>query len=164
MEIKDYFRLFTEKELLQGAELYYAGDVENIKFQSHLGKPDKGENVFRNYPLEGTLTVSGSWKEDHGMWKNHEMTGSLRLDEERGIICDTSCSCDEYDDDRYGCRHMAALLTAYMIKNKGEEVFRGTRLETLLCNLTNAEDPFQPGVLKRTDRRILFLLKVLHSD
>ena len=159
MELKDYFRAFTDDELLKGAELYFSGDIEKIVFENHPPVADEKERVFRKFPMEGTVTISGTWKEERAVWKTHSSRAQLRLDRKRGMVCETNCSCNEYHEDYYGCPHVAALLTAYMVKEKGVDVFRGSRLEALLSSLTNSDDPFQPGVLQRTDSRLLSLLK-----
>ena len=169
MQIKDYFRAFTEDELARGAELFFSGDLEDItkKAQNTLRylkeKEDSekatGPAVYQRYPQKGTAHYTAKWNEQGVRKKNVEHTCELRLHEESGTICETKCDCGYFAADRYGCPHVAGLLTAYMAEKNGAEVFQGTRLEILLRNLTNVEDPFVPGVLKRTDGRLLSLLK-----
>ncbi len=50
MELRDYFRAFTEDELVRGAELYYAGDISDISIHTDalLKKAD-------------CVEVKGSW-------------------------------------------------------------------------------------------------------
>ena len=174
MQLSDYFRLFTEDELVRGAELFFSGDLEDItrKDQSTPGylkgreslKDPRQPVVYERYPQKGTVFYTARWYEQGVRKKNVEHRCELRLHEESGTICETKCDCGSFSSDRYGCPHVAGLLTAYMAEEKGAEIFQGTRLESLLRNLTNVEDPFVPGVLKRTDGRLLSLLKGNEED
>ncbi|MBQ9633273.1 MAG: DEAD/DEAH box helicase [Lachnospiraceae bacterium] len=153
MRIKDYFRSFREEELEKGAELYFAGDLILPS-----AKKGKKKAVSASGMAAKERELSGQAKERDIRSKEYTARFSLRLNLKYGLVAQTSCNCAAFEEDGYGCPHVAALLTSYMIEENGEDIFRNTRLETLLCNRTGAEDPFLPGVLKRTDDRLLSLM------
>lgn len=151
MRLRDYFRSFTEDELTRGAEQFYSGDLSEIRIKDRPQKKD-----------ERYIEISGSWTEhvysSDGSDKTLKKTCSVSLSERAGLPCRCLCCCDEFESNLYGCAHVAGLLTAYMVNTNGEDVFAGSRLETLLKSMANVEDPFAPGVLKRTDERLLSIL------
>ncbi|MBO6148966.1 MAG: DEAD/DEAH box helicase [Lachnospiraceae bacterium] len=161
MRLSDYFRSFTEEELANGAELFFSGDKAKISYEDHP-EQRKLSGIYASsnlVPLGGTTEVKGKFEERDRRGRAYIAKSSIRVHTGKGLICETNCNCEDYAEDRYGCAHVAALLTAMMVRDHGEDVFYGTRLETLLKNMSNTDDPFQPGVLKRTDDRILSLLR-----
>ncbi|MCR4655656.1 MAG: DEAD/DEAH box helicase [Lachnospiraceae bacterium] len=203
MELRDYFRIFSEEELVKGAELFFSGDIDNyscngseskqkksvddrhrpgrksdwtmagrksgsVKVSALSAGPDRAgvdhTEVFDYVPYEDTILLSGEWREQGVRTRSTVLKCSLRLKKRPFLVCESECACSMFYESTYGCPHVAALLTAYMVEEKGEEVFQGTRIETLLKNMTNVEDPFLPGVLKRTDGRLLSLLKGSESS
>lgn len=176
MTIRDYFRLYTEEELAKGAELYFSGDLELTDAPKRKPAPrprtlayygfgvdekekKNGEASYGTFPREDTEALCARWTEQDATSKAVERTASITIHKKLNIICEADCTCEAFLQDRYGCPHTAGLLTAYMARNAGEEAFLGTPLEEDLRNLTGVEDPFLPGVLKRTDGRLLSLLK-----
>ncbi len=153
MNLKHYFRSFREEELTDGAELYFSGDLD-FKIEE---KNNKRKNTTGN-PSSDDVTLSGEINERDIFQKAFIAKCKVNLNPKYHMISSVSCNCSAFLEDHYGCPHAAALLTAYMAEEQGEEVFRNTRLETLLINRTNVEDPFIPGALKRTDERLLSLL------
>ena len=151
MELRDYFRAFTDDELVRGAELYYAGDISDISIHTDafLKKADCVE-------VKGSWTDS-SYKTD-GSKSSEERHSYIKINTAVNIPCSLRCSCDEFSANLYGCAHLAALLTAYMAEVNGEDVFYGSRLESMLKSVANVSDPFAPGVLRRTDDRLLSIL------
>ena len=151
MELRDYFRAYTEDEISRGAEQYYAGDLSDIEIK----------NVSSQHGLKLT-EIKGKWQEKYfgpdGSRISAERWCTLRLSDELGLPFQAHCQCEEFAANLYGCAHLAGALTSYMVQKKGEDVFAGTRLETLLKSVANVEDPFAPGVLKRTDDRLLSIL------
>ncbi|MBR1470358.1 MAG: DEAD/DEAH box helicase [Lachnospiraceae bacterium] len=152
MELRDYFRSFTEEELLKGAELYFAGELTDLEYKQISRGKEKADDI----------RVQGTWKEHTYKSNGRESIGnhkcSITISGDVHLPCRCDCDCEEYEQSRYGCAHTSALLNAFMIHENGEDVFAGSRLEEALKHLTNAEDPFAPGVLKRTDGRLLMLL------
>ncbi len=178
MRLRDYFRIYDEDELVRGAELYFSGDLENFTVKKVSGskiksigsrKNNKEEEPEGDKPLNGLFEdeiteLSGNFDE-RGVKKDRtRIFCSLKLHKRFDIVCEAECDCSDFAGDHYGCPHTAALLTAYMAEEKGEQVFSESRLETLLKNRTNVEDPFLPGVLKRTDGRLLSLLTGSEND
>ncbi|MBR3308211.1 MAG: SNF2 helicase associated domain-containing protein [Lachnospiraceae bacterium] len=152
MELRDLFRAFNEDEIARGAELYFAGEFENIEIKD----VSKGKNA-------PGIGIRACWKERR-YGRNNSVSIApvecgITLDREMMLPRACDCSCEEFERSGYGCAHMAGLLCAYMVHTEGAEVFSGTRLETLLKNIANVDDPFMPGVLRRTDDRLLSILE-----
>ncbi|HAG68855.1 MAG TPA: hypothetical protein DCL38_02650 [Lachnospiraceae bacterium] len=163
MKFTEYYDCFTENELAAGAELYFSGDLQEIETtaqKSPTGENAPAEKKFCNhFPDSSTVLLKAKWREQAVHRKETLKSCSLRLHEGLGLVCETSCCCERFQEQLYGCPHVAGLLTAYIVQKEGEDVLRGTGVEELLKNMTNTEDPFLPGVLKRTDGRILSLLE-----
>lgn len=162
MEIRQYFRSFTEEELASGAELLFSGNLKDIIIRNNpesKGMVREDHTYVKRLPSAGTVELTAKWEEQGLSAKGRQFKCGICLHKKTGLILETSCSCQDYEKDLYGCPHTAALLAEYMIRENGEDIFRGTRLEMLLRNLTGAEDPFLPGAIKRTDERLLSLLK-----
>ncbi len=151
MKLRDYFRSFTDDELTKGAELYYAGEINDIEIE---------ENA--KLKKEDSVRISGTWMEwsyaNDGSKRGETCGCFLKINKRAGLPSECRCGCDEFNANLYGCSHLAALLTAYMARTEGENVFAGTRLESMLRSVANVEDPFAPGVLRRTDDRLLSIL------
>ncbi|MBR6258034.1 MAG: SNF2 helicase associated domain-containing protein [Lachnospiraceae bacterium] len=152
MELRDYFRSFTDDELTRGAEQYYAGDITDIDIKEDA-----------KLKAEECVEIVGKWTEwsyaADGSRNGEQNTSYVKLSMRASLPCVCDCCCKEFSANLYGCAHVAALLTAYMVKTEGDEVFKGSRLEELLRSVANVEDPFAPGVLRRTDDRLLSILK-----
>ena len=150
MELRDYFRAYTEDEICRGAEQYYAGDLTDIEIKE---KSDKGQKITE---------ITGKWQErlfnTNGNEKTEERWVRVKILDELALPMAAHCQCAEFRSNLYGCAHTAGILTSYMVQKKGDEIFQGTRLETLLKSVANVEDPFAPGVLRRTDVRLLSIL------
>lgn len=157
MNTSAYLSAFTEEELGRGAELFFAGDLTDYSCKEN--RSAAGSLYGELFPGKETITVSGKWTEERIKHAGKGHNVSLRIHAKSGMICEASCDCADFTRDLYGCIHTAALYTAYITKQQGEDCLRGTRVETLLRNMVNVEDPFQPGVLKRTDGRLLSLLQ-----
>ena len=153
MTLDEYLRSYTDDELTQGAELYYAGDISDY-FSSNY-ETDTNASLGS---MSAKVHVSGCWKQRAENGKLQDRTCFIDIYKKLGIIAFASCSCDHFQRDMYGCPHTAALLTAYVEKEHGEDFFRSTKLQTLLQAASGVEDPFVPGVLKRTDDRLSDLL------
>ena len=143
MKLSEYFRAFSEEELVRGAEHYLSGDLRNYACEKRK---------------DGTVLLTGSFLPAGKAGKRQEQTCSLRLFLTPCVPAETACFCDEHAANGYGCEHTAALLTAYLTEEQGDEALRGTWLESRLSTLAAVDDPFLPGVLKRTDDRLLSLL------
>ena len=156
MELRDYYRSYTEDELVRGAELYFSGELKDIKYV------EKASNAQSITPYSTQITPCAAVSADYSVYSRGNRpvrkNCSIIICLDAGLPCSASCSCDEFTKSTYGCAHTAGLLTAYMVHKKGEEVFLGTKLESLLKNLADVDDPFAPGVLKKTDGRLLSLL------
>ncbi|MBP3295610.1 MAG: hypothetical protein J6M27_03430, partial [Lachnospiraceae bacterium] len=151
MELTDFYRSFTEDELVRGAEYYFADELKDLEIK-------KDKRSVAKPPVK----ISAKWPE-HIYKKDGEETisynkCSITIHPFAGLPCSCECKCEEFDNNLYGCSHTAALLVAYMVQEKGGDVFAGTFLEERLKDLANVEDPFVPGVLKKTDGRLLMLL------
>ena len=106
MQIKDYFRAFTEDELARGAELFFSGDLEDItkKAQNTLRylkeKEDSekatGPAVYQRYPQKGTAHYTAKWNEQGSvkkMWSIPVSLGFMKRAERyarQNAIADTS--------------------------------------------------------------------------
>ena len=106
-------------------------------------------------------TISGE-VHTHSLQRAVIVSCSLRYLTVGGLVHDTSCTCQRFREDGYGCEHVAALLTALLAHEEGDDVLRGTVIEQRLRDTVMVEDPFMPGVLQRTDDRLLSLLE--HTD
>ena len=51
MELRDYFRIYTEDEICRGAEQFYAGDLTDIEIKE---KYDRGRKITE---------IKGKWQE-----------------------------------------------------------------------------------------------------
>ena len=163
MTLNEYYRAFTEDELIKGAELYFSGDMADIQVTENPGgaallKSSGKASIYRYAEKKGTTYITGKWREMRN-GQEASFKCSLFVQDEIGVPCATSCCCDEFQDSFYGCQHIAALFTEYYLQKNGDDALRGTQIETSLKNMTGVEDPFLPGVLKRTDNRLLSILK-----
>ena len=228
MELRDYFLSYTRDELTKGAELYFSGEVLDLKCQlpgdgadaaaagrtghgadiidfrrissdadgaSAYGRGEPGADTFSirsahgkpgSFPAdilkafdagpvaelsmrfkasEEELSSGGArdaaWDERVSRERgrsdadaNSRGACSIRIHEKLGLVLKAECRCAGFAGNGYGCEHTAALLTAYMIKRRGEDIFRNTQLEDWLRTLSMTDDPFAPGVMKRTDERL----------
>ena len=158
MELRDYYRSFSDDELTRGAELYFAQELYDVEIKQNTRRSPSERFVYGG--KKGSVSLCAHWNE-HGKNKGTMLVKrscKLVLDEESSLPEECGCMCREFEQNTYGCAHTAALLTAYMVKKNGEDVFAGSRLEQMLKDAANVEDPFAPGVLKRTDDRLLALL------
>ncbi|MBQ9504534.1 MAG: SNF2 helicase associated domain-containing protein, partial [Lachnospiraceae bacterium] len=164
MELKDYFRSFSEDELVKGAELFFSGALEDLirKNGYDVAKNPKADPapVLKRFPEREVTFISAKWRLKELNKKEVSMDCCLRIVPEKKLVCESFCMCEDFHRDHYGCAHVAALLTSYMVDENGENIFKGTRIEERLCSITGTEDPFAPGALKRTDERLLSLLEV----
>jgi len=151
MNIKDLERAFSDSELVQGAEICLSNDLTGTTFI-------KRTNLPSGTSLSGSVT---EWSP-----AGKKVVRKCRMDylESRGIVLNTFCPCEEFAADGYGCRHVAALLTAYLISLRGNDILRGTRLEQQLKAVTMVEDPFTPGAIRRTDDRLAGLMRGFRED
>lgn len=148
MKMHEYMRSFTENEIVEGAEMYFSEEIKIINAVNRR----KSDNINAT-----THVVSGKWFAAQQDGKKIENACEINLNKDRGIIVSTKCTCDTFRTDGYGCKHLAGLLTGFIYENDGDEFFRNSRVESLLKNRASVEDPFVPGVLKKTDNRLLSL-------
>ena len=167
MTYDQFENMFGEATALLGVESYFAGELSDLSFTG----PDKNEDpamLFRN-PCNGgygekkgpLLTFPEQMcHELKGRWLNtlngHHYACKLFLHDGDMLPAWASCDCGKSEDGL--CRHAAALAVAYLVDEQGQDIFVGTRLGEKLKEITGLEDPFQPGILKRTDERLTALL------
>lgn len=156
MSIRSYFRTFSLDELCAGMELLLSGEgntefckAEAWELREHFPECFKGRNIQK-------LSVEYKEYQDKKTIKSRAL---VWLDKEKEAVLKTHCGCKDFKKDYYGCAHTAAALSAWYIEKEGIEFFAGTPLETGLKNLARVENPFEPGVMKRTDSRLLQLLQ-----
>ena len=153
--LKKYFlRDFTEKEILSGLELALSDPKEEIQTRARAqelreeGIPFfSGEQISRlkaQWPLSAPETYTSC---------------TVFVDDTHGELIKTCCSCDTFYKDGYACEHITALLARYLMDQFGTHVFQDTGLEEKLIQMTGISDPFQPGILRRTDSGLLQLLQ-----
>ncbi len=151
MKIKRYFRTFSLDELCAGTELLLSGEG-NPAFQKM--DAEQREKLFPGYEISGEIRVISLESKAYKNGRNQKSYAKVWVDEEKERVLKCECECDEFQKDRYGCTHTAAALTSWYIENEGISFFSGTQLETALKNVARVEDPFLPGVMKRTDSRL----------
>ena len=155
MTSEQIFFAWPESRLLAGAELYYADEIKDIRITDPKAKRSALltgmlPRAEASFPEEMCCKVTGSFSR----------TGSARrfcccltVYEDTGMPVRSVCDCGEDS-----CAHTAGLMAALAVQRLGENVFRDTAIESGLRNLSGADDPFQPGVLRRSDDRLLSLL------
>ncbi|MCF0133134.1 MAG: SNF2 helicase associated domain-containing protein [Blautia sp.] len=156
MRIQRYFRAFSLEELCAGMELVLSGEG---KTSFRTLNPQEREALFPGYDSECEILQLVM---DYSVYQGKEKKkrqATVWVDGHQELVLKTRCTCQEYQKDSYGCSHTAAAWTAWYIEQEGTGFFYGSELETRLKNLARVEDPFAPGVLKRTDSRLLPYLK-----
>ena len=150
---------FELPELTEGAEMSLTGGASGRRI---LDPQDKGEaiDVFGGsreagvtLTEEGIITLTADFADE-------EITGracraGVMLDEDRGELVRTYCSCTGYLRSYYTCRHITGLLMDYIIGRDGRESLAGTALERALAERTGVDAPLKEGILKKTDSRLL---------
>lgn len=156
MNLIQYQQAFTEEELCAGAELVLSGEVKFFKgpldakeWKKMPPSYDKGRK-----PLQLKI----SYEEYEGK-KKRNRSAAVILDEKNGHVLKTRCHCADYEKDHYGCAHTAAALTAWYMEQYGKEALSDTGIEDGLKKLAMVENPFDSGVMRRTDSRILSFLQ-----
>lgn len=157
MRIKRYFRTFSLEELCAGTELLLSGEGKST---FHSIDNEERKKLFSDYDISGEIRLLSLESKLYKDGRNQKNLARVWFDEEKERVLKCDCKCDDFKKDLYGCIHTAAALTAWYIENEGILFFSGTQLETALKNVARVEDPFAPGVMKRTDSR---LLQFLHS-
>lgn len=163
MNLKDYFRSYSMDELVQGAECYYSDELENFSAKKQSKAQLKSEiqsGVLFPCQNAGEVLLFSAHCKNHTLNRSdaEAVHPKLYFYKKLGRIGGVSCECDTFQKDFYFCPHVAALLTKAMLVEHGEDIFRGTELETRLQRLTNTQNPFELGVLRHTDNRLLSLL------
>ena len=167
MTYEQFESMFGETLSLQGVESFFADELSDLSFS----QPDKHEDLVRLFlapckDAPGELNGPQLTFSEHlchelkGSWLNilsgHHLSCKLFLHD--GDLLPVRAICDCGETDAGFCRHTAALAVAYLVNEQGQDVFVGTRLGEKLKEITGLEDPFQPGILKRTDERLTALL------
>ncbi|MCQ2510186.1 MAG: SNF2-related protein, partial [Lachnospiraceae bacterium] len=156
MKIRSYFRSFSLDELCSGMELLLSGEG-NTEFRK-VNSRELGEYLPECFDGRKIQQLSVEYKEYQDK-KTVKSRAQVWLDEEKEVVLKSNCGCKEFKKDYYGCSHTAAALSAWYLEKEGIEFFAGTPLETGLKNLARVENPFEPGVMKRTDSRLLQFLQ-----
>lgn len=156
MKIRSYFRSFSMDELCSGMELLLSGEG-NTEFRK--AEPWEIKEYFPEcFKSKKIQLLTAEYKEYQDR-KTVKSLAQVWLDEEKEVVLKSQCGCKDFKKDYYGCTHTAAALSAWYIEKEGIEFFADTPLETGLKNLARVENPFEPGVMKRTDSRLLQLLQ-----
>ena len=162
MKLERYLRTFPESELVKGTELYLSGELLDLRVT-------KGNDPVKLAAGSFVWHAAGQQKRiDHtavsARFRAHDQQTpvlrecSLVWLTAEGVMHRCSCGCPRFQEDGFVCEHVAALLTALLVREEGEDILRGTAIEEGLRQTAMVEDPFLPGILQRTDGRLLSLL------
>lgn len=132
---------FDEKTLLTGCELALSGEM--------LGRFSENGNELCRGAYFGQQIGS----------KYTKILARIYLDPKYGDLVRTRCDCREFRKDGFSCRHIAAVLLDWQIKKDGISFLRGTDLEKNLKDKYQVEDPFVPGLLRKTDHKLRKYMK-----
>lgn len=157
-QLKHFQRDFTEKELVSGLELALAEPKDDIVHSVNDGYTKR---ELTSGPDDDIIELNGRWEE-------HDNIGGIRcevwLDRAHGELVRNYCSCSCFVKSGYACEHVTALLAEYLMKQDGAESLRKSMLAEKLKEKTGLEDPFIPGILRKTDEKLRRLLEKESAD
>ena len=148
---KHFLRDFTQEEILEGLELALS-NPEFTDCQKASADDQRRNNILYKKGVSIKILRSASKDSDDSP------SCELMLDETHGELIQMHCHCSFFRQNKYACKHITALLSSYLTDTQGISVFRDSPLADKLKERTGLSDPFQPGILKLTDKQLLTLL------
>ena len=152
-DCRHFERDFNETDQVKGLELALAEPKRDIRVkmlaneQRDAGIPyTAGDKIF---------SLKAAWKNSTNI---ENAICHVYMDETHGEWISAKCSCLEFSQNRFCCRHVTALLCQYLMDHEGIEIFKGTKIEKKLAEQVGVPDPFVPGVLRKTDQDLLEML------
>ena len=148
---------FGQSNLAQAAEVvltdkisYQSGRLNKAERQKRfpiLGQEAMGEGKNFEMIYADELTLSG----DRAYYQT-----AICLDQEHGELVCCSCSCNSFEDNYFACKHIYTLLMAYLMdtEERGADVLQGSAVLEELRRITGLEDPFIPGILRKTSQSL----------
>lgn len=152
-QYKHLLQDFTEDEILDGLELSLS-DPENILCKKASADDQRRNNII----YRAGVSIKMLYTPSNSAISDGSDQCMVMLDETHGELIQTRCKCKVFQQNKYACRHITALLTRYLMDNFGEAIFRNSSFAPKLQKKTGLPDPFMPGVLKTTDQLLLNLL------
>lgn len=145
-EIKTILSDFTENEIAEGAELAAA---EQVKL-----------TVEKKKKAGDRLTVlTGEMKEEEreNLYWNPAKIKAV-IDENNGELVETGCFCRTFEETGFACGHITAAIMAYIEKRDGRDALAASKVAGLLAKRTGVEQPYRPGILRKTEQELAALL------
>ena len=143
-------RDYSLEELAQGAEDALAETVSFRQSVNYAGRDYGGKyiNLQKETAEAEGLTLLETDLYGRGRIPYHT---EVCLDTHNGELVRSFCTCTDFKENLYVCRHVASLVLAWLMKNDGPECLKGTAVEDALIRRTGISTPLVPGILKRTD-------------
>ncbi len=118
-------------------------------------------DVVRNADRDGLLLLTAKFRAESSYSSTPVV--SIWIDPEEGELVKTECKCSEFQRDYFSCSHILSVLGKYILEEEKEEL-KGTDLYRVLQETTKVEDPFIPGILRKTDASLqTFLVSGKHE-
>ena len=157
-DVRHFERDFDENERVNGLELALA---EPAKIEKNKMTAEEQRRAGMSYTSgEKIFRLTAFWQNED----RKEMIGSeVQVDETHGEWISAECQCREYYQNHFCCRHITALLSLYLMNLEGKDAFRDTKTGKALAKRAGVPDPFVPGILRKTDRALLKMLKLPQS-
>ncbi len=152
-QYKQLLRDFTEDEILDGLELALS-DPANMTCQKASADDQRHNNII----YRTGISIKILYTSPDNTLSDESGQCTVILDETHGELIQTHCRCKTFQQNKYACKHVTALLAYYLMDNLGVSVFRNSPFADKLKVKTGLPDPFMPGVLKATDQMLLKLL------
>ena len=157
-DLRHFERDFKDSERVDGLELALSDPKMIIK--NKMTADDQRRDGIPYVAGDMIFSLEAVWGETE---LNDGKTCHVFIDESHGEWIYSSCTCQEFRKNKFACCHVTSLLSQYLMDNYGKDIFKGTKIEKKLAKKAGVSDPFVPGILRKTDQKILDILKVSRS-